>query len=332
MPDERRRGSFPSSENGQGEEVVSAGLRGIVESLVAARDEGAPVVLGIPRSMEGVLGGVALTYLAHSDPSSTRVCDRKELQPGLLERVLLVSEASEDELVPLARRVWQSLGRRCGAGCTNRILYACASDDQGMPQVVSRYVRLSFSLGRTVTTSLAHADVLAIDTLARQVSSECEKTRQFARFSHLPSGGWFCSFSPRANTLPLCAQHFSRRMRGDRFCMLDPVHGVAVFHEAGERTARVARLDPGMVRQMGERASDVDAEERRFQEMWATFYRSMELPGRDAASRGYDLRIQFMPKRLWDSLPELAKTPASPFAGWASKPQGAVGQQRIGDS
>jgi probable DNA metabolism protein len=300
--------------------------------LESAREEGIPVALGVPRSMEGVLGGIALTYLAHSDPSSTRICDHEALQPKLLERVLLVTEESEGDLVPLARRVWQSLGQRCGSGCTNRILYACASDDPGMPQVVNRYVRLSFSLGTNVTSSLAHADVLAVDALARQVSSECEKTRQFARFSHLPSGGWFCSLSPKANTLPLCAQHFSRRMRGDRFCMLDPIHGIAVFHEEGDRSARVARLDAGMARQAREAASDVDTEERRFQEMWATFYRSMELPGRDATDRGYDLRARFMPKRLWDSLPELAEAPSSPFAGWASKPQGAVGQQRIGDS
>lgn len=287
-------------------------------------------MLGVPRSMEGVLGGIALTYLAHSDPSSTRICDQEALQPGLLERVVLVPEACGEGLVPLARRVWQSLGQRCGSGCTNRILYACASDDPEMPQIVNQYVRLSFSLGRDVTSSLAHADVLAVDALARQVSSECEKTRQFARFTHLSGDGWFCTLSPRANTLPLCAQHFSRRMRGDRFCMLDPVHGIAVFHEEGERSARVARLDAGMARQMREAASDVNAEEQRFQEMWATFYRSMELPGRDVSSRGYDLRMRFMPKRLWDSLPELAETPSSPYAGWASKPQGPAGRQRIG--
>jgi hypothetical protein len=40
--------------------------------------------------------------------------------------------------------------------------------------------------------------------------------------------------------------------------------------------------------------------------MWKTFYDALALPGRDKSQRGYDLRMKWMPKRLWTYLPELS--------------------------
>ena len=150
----------------------------------------------------------------------------------------------------------------------------------------------------------ASPDVLATDALARRVSCECEKTRQFVRFSRLSDGSFFSTFRPSENTVPLVAQHFASRMGTERFCLVDAGHRMAALHEKGARRCQVTRLDQALADELASR-DDLAPDERYVRAMWKRLYAGLTLEGRGKAERGYDLRASLMPKRFWAGLTEL---------------------------
>lgn len=239
--------------------------------------------------------------------------------------------AEDDACVALARRVWCGLERTVSRGCTlardgacpfgcesacvRRVVYACANDAPETPEAVHRYVRLAFSEGAAVRRMITEPEVAAVMDLARYTLNECEHTRQFVRFSRMSDGGYVASFRPAADTLPFVAAHFAARMGTERFCLVDPAHGRALFHEPGARRAVCVRLERSIAADLAAR-DDLAGDEPYVRAMWQTLYQGLTLEGRGVAERGYDLRASWMPKRFWGGLTELApqQTGQAPLA------------------
>ena len=296
-------------------------------------------MVACPPTLEGVLAAVGVGYLAHADPSRIRLARNNSLQPMLSEAVVKI-DGTDDRCVALASRVYEGFEARAARGCgrsrggacpgscvhacARRLVFACASDAPDMPEVVHRYLRLGFSLGSDVRHLLSHPTVVAFDALARRVSGECEHTRQFVRFSRMEDGSFFAAFCPAANTVPLTSGYFAARMRDERFCIADPTHAVAAFHEPGRRGCLISLLDGPLMELLLERGQDVADDERYVREMWKTFYREVALDGRDASQRGYDLRASWMPKRYWAGLTELSPSDPGPVAHVPERYQGSA--------
>ena len=282
-----------------------------VKATVKALEAGRDVLLCCEHTPEGVMSAVALSYYAKADAQRLRVESRGTAQPRLTEEVVEVQTDGE-----LAVRVYEGFEKRCAkdcsaarngrchggcsGACARRIAYAAASDDPSMPDVVFRYMRLGFSVGARIRDMLSDPVVAPLADMARSVSSECEKTRQFVRFSHLADGSYMASFSPKADTIPLTAGYFRARLANERFCVIDPVHMVGAFYD---QRLEIVRLDTRACRALIAHA-ELAQDEIYVRAMWKLFYDKLALPGRDKSQRGYDLRMHFMPKRLWGGLPE----------------------------
>ncbi len=278
-------------------------------------------MLACDPTLEGVLSAVGIGYLAHERDGQLRLASARSVQPQLGEEVIRTPPASEDDTVAFARRVLEGFARRvttgcrkvkangcpegCEAACVRRLVYVAASDDPEMPEIVHRYLRLGFSVGPRVRMLIADPRVAAFDGLARYVAGECEHTRQFVRFSHMSDGSFAASFKPNANTIPLTAAHFAARMGTERFCLVDPRHRVAAFHDPSGDGCQIVLLDAALANDLASRKDFAD-DERYVRAMWQRFYRGTTIPGRDRSQRGYDLRTHWMPQRLWEGLVELA--------------------------
>lgn len=273
--------------------------------MFAALAGGETVAVCCERTTESVLAAVGVTYLAHAEPHRVRLVATDEAQVRIGEIIVALEDEDDDSVVALAKRVYKGFEKCCGTTCARRVVLACASDESGMPEIVHRYLRLGFSEGKRLYEDVAAPEALAFAKLAQRVSSECEHTRQFVRFARLPDGTFVSVFEPNENTLPLVGTHFARRMREYRFVVVDPGHLVAIFHEPSDATCAVVGLDEDTAATLAARVDETDERERLVQALWKRFYRAMELPGRGAASRGYDLRASWMPKRFWHGLPEL---------------------------
>ena len=311
---------MPAARPSQPSSASSEELREKVASARAAAEDGSSVLLACDPSVEGVLSSIGLAYLAHLPADRVRLARDDACQARLDEVVIAAPPAEGDDAVDLAWRVWRGLetavsggcrwqrnGRcsgSCRAECTRKVLLACASDSPSMPETVHRYVRLAFDTRGELRSMSSSPDVLATDALARRVSCECEKTRQFARFSRLSDGSFFSTFRPSENTIPLVAQHFASRMGTERFCLVDPIHRMAALHEKGARRCQVTRLDQALADELASR-DDLAPDERYVRAMWKRLYAGLTLEGRGKVERGYDLRANLMPKRFWAGLTEL---------------------------
>lgn len=271
----------------------------------SALARGEEVALCCQRTTESVLAAVGVTYLSHADPHRVRVVAADEAQARLGEAVVTLEDGEDDSLVSLAKRVYSGFEKTCGTTCARRVVLACASDENGMPEAVHRYMRLGFSAGVRLYEDISSPESVAFLHFVQRVSSECEHTRQFVRFVRIPDGTFVSVFEPNENTLSLVGRHFARRMKEDHFVIVDPRHLVAIFHEPGDASCATVGLDEDTAATLASRVGEADERERLVQALWQRFYRAMELPGRGAASRGYDLRASWMPKRFWHGLPEL---------------------------
>lgn len=297
-------------------------------------------------TLEGILSAIGLSYLAHLKPGNMRLEALGACQPRLGEAVFELPANASNELAELARRVYAGLERNvstgctlarsgscpggCDAACVRRIVYACANDAPDVPEAVHRYVRLAFEAGPKIRTMQTDPTVAMLTQLASFTLGECERTRQFVRFKRMADGSYFSSYSPGANTLPLAAPYFVARNLEERFCIVDPIHQVAIFHESNARHARCVLLDAALTTQLAERR-DFAPDEAYVQAMWQSLYHALTLEGRGSQERGYDLQAHWIPKRLRANLVEMApsadKALLSIPSRYAGQPPLAVGHK-----
>lgn len=290
---------------------------------------GQHVVLACDPSLEGVLAAVGITYLAHARAGQVRLGRVAALQAQLGEQVVRVPSHTDDDTVTFARRVLHGYAARvthgcrrqrngrcpisCSGDCVRRLVIVAASDDPSMPEVMHQYLRLGFAVGPRIHGMIADRRVAAFCDMARSVLGECEHTRQFVRFSRMADGTFVAAFSPKANAIPLTAGHFAARMGTERFCLVDPIHRVAAFHEPGQRSCTLSLLDEALARDLSSR-TDLADDERYVRAMWQRFYQATGTPGRGKDQRGYDLRTSWMPQRLWGGLTEFGMDAAGSAA------------------
>ena len=319
-------------------EVLSTAIRRL--KAYAAQ----PILIACTPTLEGILSAIGLSYLAHLKPDNVRLEALGMCQPRLGEVIFEMPANTPDKFAELARRVYAGLERNVSAGCTlarrgscpggcdaacvRRIVYACANDAPEVPETVHRYVRLAFDVGPKLRTMQTDPTVAMLTQLASFTLGECERTRQFVRFKSMADGSYFASYSPGANTLPFAAPYFVARNLEERFCVVDPIHHVAIFHESKARQARCVLLDAALTAQLVERR-DFAPDEAYVQAMWQSLYHALTLEGRGPQDRGYDLQAHWIPKRLRANLVEMApsadKALLSIPSRYAGQPLEAVG-------
>lgn len=276
-----------------------------------------------------MLTAVGAAYLAHLRPDAVRVqahgCGQPRLgetvvaaqtQPALAQRVL---DGFLAATAPLASG--RSMPRYVHSPRHLVSLVASMVDEPDMAEALHRYVRGGFSWGAQVGTHNSDPAIARAEELATAAAVECEHARQFIRFSRISSGEYLAVFRPKADVVPLIAGHFRRRMGTERFCIVDPSHGSAVLHANG-RLALV-KLDRQAAQEACAQLENVHRDEAYVRALWKGFYDAVSLPSRGKEQRGYDLRLKFMPKRLWQGLPELDP---SVDTAWTFVPQAYRGR------
>lgn len=261
---------------------------GEVDRMVAAVAETARrygALLACEPGAEGVIASVGVGYLAHVGEGRLELCRADACSPRPGQVALGPLDATSDEVVALSRRVLAGFQRQVGRECARRAELACAADDAEAPEVVHRYLRLGFSLPHELRPRATDKRVLAVDDLACLVLRELERTRRLARFERCRDGSWVAAVTPAADTVPLVADHFARRLASERFCLADPGHRVAAFHEARAAHCGVVRLDERLCRQLAALdEAELAADERRVRALWRCFHDHVLASGSRAGS------------------------------------------------
>lgn len=182
-------------------------------------------------SMESVLTAIYQAYEEKRDHGATRM----ELtgDPILFSEDVAVAPDSEK-----ARKVIRTLVRRFGEEDYYRICMALASDDADKAQAVYRTVveglRRNCSKGH-LFDNLADAYVHKAFALARSVSREVERHKQFLRFQELDNGVLYSGIGPKYDVLVFLMPHFADRLPIENFVVRDEKRNLFGIHPAGKQ-------------------------------------------------------------------------------------------------
>ena len=232
---------------------------------------------------------------------------RRELPFAILpwdQPLLTLFEEREIETEPeKARRVDASFPKKLGPTARNILMRAFLCDDPDKEIAILRLLLLGYKTGPQVFKMLGHSDVAPVLAMADRVSCEAHQFKGFLRFVDY---GEFLGavIEPKNYVLPILRWHFCSRYPDENFIIYDKTHGGALLYE--DHSVRYAQLTepPWFPRE--------SAEEQAFQQMWKTFYKTIEVKARE----NLDLRRSNCPKRYWSEMTELKEEQNKTVQNW----------------
>ena len=236
------------------------------------------VLLACAPCAEGVIASVGAGYLAHLGEGQLELCREDCCRPRAGQVALGPIDATSAGARALTHRVLEGFRRKAGREGARRAVLACAADDEGAPEAVHRYLRLGFSRPWEVRPGATDKRVLVVDDLSRLVLGELESARRLVRFSRLGDGSLLAILEPAANIVPLLTARYARLLGAERFCLVDPRHRVAAFHEARSTRCRLVSVDGYLCERLAMRG-DADRE-RLARALWKSFHEQVP-PGQD---------------------------------------------------
>lgn len=135
-----------------------------------------------------------------------------------------------------ARKVINTLIRRFGQEDYLSICMALASNDVDKAQAVYRTVVDGLRAGRPaghLFDNLADVFVHKAFALARSVSREVERHKQFLRFQELENGLLYSKIGPKYDVLVFVMPHFADRLSIENFAVYDEKNNLFGIHPAG---------------------------------------------------------------------------------------------------
>ncbi|MDF7667427.1 TIGR03915 family putative DNA repair protein [Orbaceae bacterium ESL0727] len=192
--------------------------------------------------------------------------------------------------------------------------------------LIFRYLCKTFRSPSSIETDFADPDVLQVRQIAQKVSKECEHLRQFVRFNainnpthhsndhstHMAGGEptaspqsekiYFAVVDPIYNALPLTLDFFEDRFADQKWAIYDSRRQYGFFYD-------LKRVEPfNLLEQDDLLVNDainshyLTEDEQFFQHMWQRYCQALTIKER----LNPKLQRQFMPKRFWHHLPEMA--------------------------
>lgn len=199
-----------------------------------------------------------------------------------------------------AQKVVNTLLRRFGEENYTSLCMALASDQEDRAQVVYRTVvdglRRGCSRGH-LFDNLADDHVHRAFALARGVSREAERQKQFLRFQELESGLLYSRIGPKNNVMAFIMPHFADRLPIENFAVYDEKHSIFGIHPAGGQWYLLQ--GEGVE---GTLRLELSQEEKACQELFRRFCRSITIDER----KNWKLQRSMLPLRFREYMVEFA--------------------------
>lgn len=167
------------------------------------------------------------------------------------------------------------------------LVYHCAmSEKEEKLEVIYKFLRIGFLVGAGVTAHLTEEPVMRITEIARSVTHESHKFREFVRFAR--AGDVLCSvIRPKSNVVTLLAPHFADRLVSENWMIIDQKRKIAVIHPADQEWY----LHP-LEEEEFRRFMDYDRDEEEYARLWRTFFEHITILQR----KNSICQMNFLPK------------------------------------
>jgi len=165
--------------------------------------------------------------------------------------------------------------------------------------LIFRYIKLAFSLGRKVFEHISHPIIAEIHRIVRRVGMESHKLLGFVRFQQLEMGAYFSRITPENNQLELIAPHFVDRLFKENWIIYDAKRKLACVHHSGQNFIITDDIPNEILN------DDMDnlnsGEELIYQNLWKTFFDTIGIESRFNPK----CQMNLLPKRYWENMLEL---------------------------
>jgi probable DNA metabolism protein len=231
---------------------------------------------------EGLVSAIAGILDAEKDPQQASLVERQDtlFEEGLFMRT--DSTAAESLFSRL---------REKAPDAVYTLWYFMMSETEKLETSLLHYVALALEHGDRINGHLTNTDVKAIVTVARKAGRELHRMKGLLRFEQLRDGSWLARMEPDHNVIQPLAKHFSRRLRDQKWFILDVRR-----HSAAHWDGRELRF--GTLEQFSR--PELSDEEQQVQAMWRTFFSTIAIPER----RNPRLQKSNMPAKYWKYLTE----------------------------
>lgn len=250
------------------------------------------------KTFEGLLTVVFDAYYRKTFPDA--LLSEEDLLPLFYDEVWTVVTDEEK-----AGRVWRGLQKKLSTSALACITQSWLSELPEIGMLLFRYICKAIDAPRSIETNFADPDVLELAKIWKKVDWERLRLLQFVRFQKAADGTFFAAYEPQFNALPLTIEHFKDRFADQKWLIYDLKRRYGFYYDLQTVTevtfdeeSREGHLITGMLDE-----SLMDKDERLFQQLWKTYFKSITIKERLNPRK----HKQDMPVRYWKYLTEKQK-------------------------
>lgn len=245
-------------------------------------------------SFEGLLCAVFDVYdYKYADVT---ICTGENFKGNIFDKVHMANDNAQH-----AKRVWKGLEKKLTPEALKSLYRAFLSEGDGIENNILHYIQYVFSSAVAIEKDYSHPAVIAITQTAKKVWREKHRMEAFVRFQKTGDGLYYAIIEPDYNVLPLLANHFKKRYADQPWLIYDAARKEGLYYDL--QSVQEVSIAFNEAAQMGKNVAAVyDAEEKEYQQLWQTYFKSVNI----AARKNTRLHIQHMPKRYWKYLVEKA--------------------------
>jgi probable DNA metabolism protein len=189
-----------------------------------------------------------------------------------------------------ARSLLQRVRTDISSESVRHVIYNLLSELPGLDLTLYFYLCEGLMRGKEIDRWHANSHVKKVHDVSRKVGGEIHRLKGLLRFRELADGTLWAPVEPDHQVLIPLANHFRRRLPGERGVIHDMHRGIAVVWTKDD----VQYIDPLECFQTSENEEAV-------QQLWQTYFKSATIRERINPK----LQRQSMPVRYWKWLTEL---------------------------
>lgn len=189
----------------------------------------------------------------------------------------------------LAAKVADSIRKKISNEVYNYVFQAALSDCAEKGQYIYEFLQKAFRLGPDIVNMLSDDTVMRVFEMTRKVNNESHRYLGFVRFEELANGVLASRIDPKANVIPLIADHFGDRLHNENWIILDTNRRFAAIHRSGHGYI----LSDGITDDDLALFSSKSENEEKFRALWQCFFDTIAIEER----KNRNLQRQMMPLR-----------------------------------
>lgn len=194
-----------------------------------------------------------------------------------------------------AHDVLEGLEKKYTREVLNLITRAFLSEQQGIEVELFKYISIASTLGPGIINHLSDPTVSVIDKAAQRVMKEYHRYLGIIRFRQLADDTYYAPIRPDTNILPLLPPHFMDRFSSQSWVIHDKDRRTALFYDQKSIELVDITAAPDL-------NDEIYSEDEKFiQGFWQGYYKAIGVEER----KNLKLRQSFLPKKIWEFLPEM---------------------------